>query len=173
MALNKDDLSTAMIDGVKAHPDGGAEAIQALGKAIEDYLCENTDCSYSWVGVNPSGSPDPITSFKAELKPSGAAFSCTPVDFNSFIVALALFLNGVIIQAPSGFSLPPLGSKAGIFTAEQAGELDDPEDGEKALKQAYSKIADGIIKGWKSYFLPASAGSHSAFTGSAALISVS
>lgn len=173
MALNKDDLCTAIIDGVKAFPDGGAMAMQALGKAIEDYLCDNTVCMYGWVGVNPSGVADPIVTFKAELKPSGTPFVCTPPDFNTFIVALSTFLKGIIIQAPSDFTIPPLNNPAGIFTAVQVGELEDPEDVDKAMKSAYGEIVQGILDGWKSYFMPATAGSHSAFTGSATLVSVS
>jgi hypothetical protein len=53
------------------------------------------------------------------------------------------------------------------------GELDDIADGEKALIQAYSEIADGIIKGWKSYFNTNGSGSHSVYSGNATLISVS
>ena len=47
MALVKDDLTTAMIDAVKGCPNGGADAMKALGKAIEDYLVDNTDAQYS------------------------------------------------------------------------------------------------------------------------------
>ena len=78
----------------------------------------------------------------------------------------------MIITAESGFTLAPLSSGIGVVTAEQLGSFSDEEDGEKALTEAWGKIADGIIKGWKSYFLPASAGTHSTYSGSATLINV-
>jgi hypothetical protein len=173
MALNKNDLATAIIDAATAHPDGGAAAIAAIGEAVEAYLVDNTEASYSWTAANPSGAPDTTTSFNIELEKSGATFNSTPEDFAGFISDLADFLGGIKIKAPSGFSVSPLGSGAGTFTAEQLGEFPDPEDGEAALKEAHGKIAQGIIDGWPSYFAPATTGTHSqTFTGGGALTGV-
>lgn len=173
MALVKDDLTTAMIDATKSCPDGGADAMKALGKAIEDYLVDNTEATYSWVGANPSGSPDSDTSFKAKLEASGSDFSSTPDDFDAFISDLADFLNKIKINAADGWSLPPLATGAGTFSASQLGELADETDCDGAMKDAFGIIAQGIIDGWISYFAPAGSGSHSAYTGAAALVSVS
>lgn len=173
MALVKDDLTSAMIDAVKGCPDGGADAMKALGKAVEDYLVDNTEATYSWTGANSSGSPDSDTSFKAKLEASGSDFSSTPDDFDAFISDLAQFLNGIKINAADGWSLPPLNSGEGTFTASQLGELADATDCDGAMKDAFGIIAQGIIDGWISYFAPDGSGKHSAFTGDAALVSVS
>jgi hypothetical protein len=174
MALDKNQLTTAIIDAATAHPDGGAEAMAAIGEAVEAYLVDNTAASYSWTAANAStGAPDTTTSFDAELEKSGATFSSTPDDFEGFISDLADFLGGIKIKAPSGFSVSPLESGAGTFTAEQLGDFTDPEDGEAALKEAHGKIAQGIIDGWPSYFAPATTGTHSqTFTGGGALTGV-
>ena len=173
MALVKDDLTTAMIDATKSCPDGGVDAMKALGKAVEDYLVDNTEATYSWTGANSSGSPDSDTSFKAKLEASGSDFSSTPDDFDAFISDLAQFLNKIKINAADGWSLPPLATGAGTFSASQLGELADETDCDGAMKDAFGIIAQGIIDGWISYFAPAGSGSHSAYTGAAALVSVS
>jgi hypothetical protein len=174
MALVKENLTTEMINAVSAIPDGGAVAMQALGDAIVKYLCDNTTTIYAWVGVNPKGDSDPVTTFNAELQSSGVPFTTVPADFNSFISSLALYLNtAIIIQAPSDFTIPPLNMGTGTFTAEQLGELSDNKDADKAQKEAFGKIAQGIIDGWRSYFMPSTGGSHSAFTGNATLTAVS
>lgn len=173
MALVKNDLLTAMIDGVKDYPDGGANAMKALGKAIEDYLVNNTDCTYSWVGANSSGTADTTVSFNAELEASGEDFSCTPEDFDGFISDLATFIGKIKINAPSGFTLTSLKSGKGTFTASQIGELEDEKDVDKAMKSAYGEIAQGILDGWKSYFMASATGTHSeVYTGTATLTTV-
>lgn len=173
MALSKDDLTTAMIDAVKEYPDGGADAMKALGKATENYICDNVEASYTWVGVHTSsGSTDTTTSFDCELKASESDFSCTPENFDDFISALAKFLNGITIKAPTGFALM-LNSQAGTFSAQQLGEFEDEKDVDKAMKSAYGNIAEGIINGIKSYFMVASAGTHGDYAGNATLKSVS
>lgn len=175
MALVKDDLTTAMIDAVKGCPDGGADAMKALGKAVEDYLVANTDAQYSWVAVNTSKpyDPDSQTSFKAELSASGSNFSCIPKNFDDFISKLADWLNGVKIDPASGWTLGSLQSGAGTFSASQLGELADETDCDGAMKDAFGEIAQGIIDGWISYFAPAGSGTHSQYTGAASLVSVS
>ncbi len=173
MALDKDSLTTAMIEAVKSCPDGGDEAMARLGKAVEDYLVANTVAVYAWVAVDPKGSPDSTTAFTAVLSASGTTFECKPKDFDDFIARLAEWLNGIKINAPSGFSVSPLMTTAGTFTAEQLGSFADKTDCEGAMKDAFGKIAEGCIAGWKStYIMTAGSGSHSAFTGSATLSSV-
>ena len=175
MALVKDDLTTAMINATKSCPDGGADAMKALGKAIEDYLVDNTDAQYSWVAAMTSTpfTPDPQTSFKAKLSASGSNFSSTPDDFDAFISDLAQFLNKIKINAADGWSLPPLATGAGTFSASQLGELADETDCDGAMKDAFGIIAQGIIDGWISYFLPAAPGTRATYSGSASLASVS
>ena len=175
MALVKDDLTTAMINATKSCPDGGVDAMKALGKAIEDYLVANTDAQYSWVAAMTSTpfTPDPQTSFKAKLSASGSNFSSTPDDFDVFISDLAQFLNKIKINAADGWSLPPLATGAGTFTASQLGELADETDCDGAMKDAFGIIAQGIIDGWISYFLPAAPGTRATYSGSASLASVS
>ena len=175
MALVKDDLTTAMINATKSCPDGGVDAMKALGKAIEDYLVANTDAQYSWVAAMTSTpfTPDPQTSFKAKLSASGSNFSSTPDDFDVFISDLAQFLNKIKINAADGWSLPPLATGAGTFSASQLGELADETDCDGAMKDAFGIIAQGIIDGWISYFLPAASGTRATYSGSASLASVS
>ena len=175
MALVKDDLTTAMIDATKSCPDGGVDAMKALGKAIEDYLVANTDAQYSWVAAMTSTpfTPDPQTSFKAKLSASGSNFSSTPDDFDAFISDLADWLNGIKIDPASGWTLGSLQSGAGTFTASQLGELADETDCDGAMKDAFGIIAQGIIDGWISYFLPAASGTRATYSGSASLASVS
>lgn len=174
MALVKDDLTMEMINAVKSCPDGGDDAMAELGSAIEDYLVANTDAVYAWKAKNPSTSdPDPATSFNAELSVSGTKFKCRPNDFDDFISKLAKWLNKIKINAASGWSLPPLNTDSGTFTADQLYKLADVTDCDGAMKDAFGIIAQGIIDGWISYFAPAGSGSHSAYTGAASLVSVS
>ena len=175
MALVKDDLTTAMINATKSCPDGGADAMKALGKAVEDYLVDNTEAQYSWVAAITSTpfTPAPHTSFKAKLSASGSNFSSTPDDFDAFISDLAQFLNKIKINAADGWSLPPLATGAGTFSASQLGELADETDCDGAMKDAFGIIAQGIIDGWISYFLPAASGTRATYSGAASLVSVS
>ena len=175
MALVKDDLTTAMIDAVKGCPDGSADAMKALGKAIEDYLVDNTDAQYAWDAAMTSTpfTSDPQTSFKAKLSASGSNFSSTPDSFDAFISDLAQFLNKIKINAADGWSLPPLATGAGTFTASQLGEFADETDCDGAMLDAFGIIAQGIIDGWPSYFVSSESGSHTKFEGSASLTSVS
>lgn len=173
MALVKDDLTAAMINATKSCPDGGEAAMIALGRAIENYLISNTDAVYSWSGVDPLAVPDPETSFKAVLSASGTDFTSVPPDFKTWIADLAEFLNGIKINAAAGWSLGSLATGSGTFTAEQLGTLADETDCDGAMNDAFGIIAAGIIDGWVSYFVPSASGSHAAFSGSAALVSVS
>ena len=173
MALVKDDLTMAMINATKSCPDGGDDAMVTLGKAIEDYLVANTDAVYAWSAKDPMSVPDPATSFNAELSVSGTEFKCRPNDFNDFISKLAKWLNKIKINAASGWSLPTLNTDSGTFTADQLYKLADETDCDGAMNDAFGIIAAGIIDGWVSYFVPSAAGSHAAFSGSAALVSVS
>ncbi len=174
MALNVQSFAQAMIDGVKKYPDGGKNAFKALGEAIENYLCNNTDAVYSWSGKMTSKpyTPDPVTSFNASLSPSGNTFNCSPKSYEGFISDLANFLKGIKIDGASGFSFS-LASGVGSFTSQQIKKLDDESDIDKALISAYSEIAQSIIDGWQSYFLASASGVHSAYAGSASLVSVS
>lgn len=174
MALVQDDLTKVMINATTKHPDGGNDAFIELGKATENYLCANTDAVYSWSGVltvDPF-TPDPTTSFNAEFVPSGIDFICQPKDFADFISKFAIFLRGIKIKAPSGFSLSPLENGVGIFKAKQIMVLEDETDIIKAMDLSFGLVAKGIIEGWQSYFQISSGGSHSAYAGSASLVSV-
>lgn len=173
MALVKDDLTTAMIDAVKTCPDGGEAAMIALGKAVEDYLISNTDAVYSWTAVDTESIPDSATSFKAELSASGSDFTSVPPDFETWIADLAEFLNGIKINPASGWSLGSLATGSGSFTAEKLGSLADEKDCDGAMKDAFGKIAAGILDGWQSYFVTAASGSHTKYVGAATLTSVS
>ena len=175
MALVKDDLTTAMINATKSCPDGGVDAMKALGKAIEDYLVENTDAQYSWTAANTvfPYEPDSQVMFKAVLSASGSQFTSVPKDFNAFILDLADWLNDIKIDPASGWSLGSLQSGAGTFSAPQLGELADETDCDGAMKDAFGLIAQGIIDGWISYFLSAAPGTRATYSGSASLVSVS
>lgn len=173
MALDRDALTAVMINATKSCPDGGNDAMKALGKAIEDYLVANTDAQYAWAGVNPLGVPDGAVNFMAVLSASGTEFTCKPSDFDDFISRLAAWLNGIKINAAAGWSLPPLNAGNGTFTASQLGTLADETDCDGAMNDAFGIIAQGIIDGWESYFIVSSAGSHAAFAGSASLAGVS
>lgn len=175
MALVKDDLTTAMINATKSCPNGGADAMKALGKAIEDYLVANTDAQYSWVATNTvlPYEPDSQVMFKAVLSASGSQFTSVPKDFDAFISDLADWLNGIKIDPASGWALGSLQSGAGTFSASQLGELADETDCDGAMKDAFGIIAQGIIDGWISYFLPAAPGTRATYSGSASLASVS
>ena len=174
MALVKDDLTMEMINATKSCPDGGDDAMAALGSAIEDYLVANTDAVYAWAAKDPVTSvPDPATSFNAELSVSGTKFKCRPNDFNDFISKLAKWLNKIKINAASGWNLPPLNTDSGTFTADQLYKLADEADCDGAMLDSFGIIAQGIIDGWPSYFVTSASGTHTKFAGSASLTSVS
>ena len=174
MALDKNALTSVMVAATKSCPAGGDAAMIALGKAIENYLIANTDAVYAWDAKDPATSvPDPETSFNAELSVSGTKFQCRPNDFNDFISKLAKWLNKIKINAASGWSLPPLNTDSGTFTADQLYKLADETDCDGAMLDAFGIIAQGIIDGWPSYFVSSESGSHTKFEGSASLTSVS
>lgn len=175
MALDKDSLTTEMINATKSCPDGGADAMKALGKAIEDYLVANTDAQYSWAATNTvlPFEPDSQVMFKAVLSASGSQFSCVPKDFDDFISHLADWLNGIKIDPASGWTLGSLQSGAGSFSADMLMKLKDEKDVDSAMRDSFGKIAEGILAGWQSYFLPSASGVRATYSGSAALVSVS
>lgn len=175
MALDKDALTAEMINATKSCPDGGADAMKKLGKAIEDYLVANTDAVYSWTATNTvlPFEPDSQAMFKAVLSASGSEFSYVPKDFDDFISHLADWLNGIKVDPASGWTLGSLQSGAGTFTASQLGKLADEKDVDSAMRDSFGKIAGGILAGWQSYFLPAASGVRATYSGAAALTSVS
>lgn len=173
MALVKHDLTMAMINATKSCPDGGVPAMIALGKAVENYLVDNTDAVYSWSGADPLSVPDPSTSFNAELSVSGVDFVSVPLNFKIWLADLADFLNKIKINPASGWSLGSLATESGTFTAEQLLTLADETDCDGAMYDAFGIIAQGIIDGWESYFVKSASGTHAAYSGSASLVSVS
>nr|DAO79676.1 MAG TPA: hypothetical protein [Caudoviricetes sp.] len=175
MALDKDSLTTEMINATKSCPAGGADAMKALGKAIEDYLVANTDAQYSWAATNTvlPFEPDSQVMFKAVLSASGSQFSYVPKDFDDFISHLADWLNGIKIDPASGWTLGSLQSGAGSFSADMLMKLKDEKDVDSAMRDSFGKIAEGILAGWQSYFLPSASGVRATYSGSAALVSVS
>ena len=175
MALDKDSLTTEMINATKSCPDGGADAMKALGKAIEDYLVANTDAQYSWAATNTvlPFEPDSQVMFKAVLSASGSQFSYVPKDFDDFISHLADWLNGIKIDPASGWTLGSLQSGAGSFSADMLMKLKNEKDVDSAMRDSFGKIAEGILAGWQSYFLPSASGVRATYSGSAALVSVS
>lgn len=173
MALDKDELTTAMINATVSCPDGGEAAMIALGRAVENYLVDNTEAVYSWFAADPLAVPDPVTSFKAELSVSGVDFVSVLPNFKAWIADLADFLNKIKINPAAGWSLGSLATESGNFTAEQLLTLADETDCDGAMYDAFGIIAAGILDGWESYFVKSAAGSHAAFSGSASLVSVS
>ncbi|MES0488434.1 MAG: hypothetical protein ABUK01_00475 [Leptospirales bacterium] len=66
MALSAEGLQKALLaatDGVA--PEG---ALSKLGEAIAKYIADNAEVSFSWVALNPAGTPDTITTAKGKIQ---------------------------------------------------------------------------------------------------------
>ena len=165
MAMVAEDLKIAIQDAFATPPEDATEAQSTFGNAVKDYLEENCEITYAWVGANPSSTPDPTVTFTA--KPTWTTFSLAPfADFTLWMAGLSAIVATALLT-PDDTTFLLTGMTFGLvpIVGIQSG-LDDPDE-------AMLDVCEQIIDGVKLMInLVPSVGSHSAFTGTATMTSI-
>ena len=79
--------------GIKECKDASS-ALQKFWKAVCDYVSNNLEAKYAWVGVNPtSGAPDPIVILNCKCKATGVLTPCNLTETNSALAAMSAQMN--------------------------------------------------------------------------------
>jgi len=176
MAMTTDGLATKIktaLSSVNDQPD----AISKLSNAIKEYIQDNCELSYAWVGIAPGPVTDTVTSFTASLTFTSFSLSVTDLPtaagaVNSLGLSLGANLAGGVVTPPVGFALSPpylIPTPLSPLTASQATTQND----------AINHLVEEIISGVKNManYSPILLGAHGTFlappgTG-ATLISIS
>jgi hypothetical protein len=159
MSLAAMALGKAIKDAV-AGKDTPEDCGKPIGDAIFKYIKDNATIMYTWAGVNPSGTPDPATSFTAPPASAGGSWAWppaskpdTPASANSaFATAVNTLLNASPLDTGEWQIDPPLMMfSACTISPDEA----DP----------FTNIGQCIIDGLS--VSPGGEGTHEAFTGAA------
>ena len=140
----------------------GTQAIQQLAKTIGNYITGNTQITYSWIGANPSGTPDPVVSFTASLK--GTVSLITPTGVPDLCMQLSIGIKALTVTpGDSTFVVPLVLNPGGTVSIT----LTPSED---TFEKAMNALAAQIVSSMQSYLNPTPIpGSHGAFTGTAVM----
>lgn len=165
----------AMADAIRnsniRNCNDASSALNAFWNAVKNYVENNLDATYSWVGVNPeSGVPDPIVIVKCKAKTSGNLTPCQLKNADSALAAMSAQMN---ISAATwrlspdttkspGFSLSPAFIIPTISLS--ASHLTDPNS---SLEFVCNQIINGI-----KIATPTMAGNHTVFTGTATFTNI-
>jgi hypothetical protein len=158
MALSASKMKQDIISALSSGADNANDANKKFGDAILSNICSDIDVTYGWAAVNPDGSPDSTTSFKASVSGGG---TLTPSgSFPEMLVKLATLIKGLSISPPGGFSLAPLTfNPAGVLTVSMAKETSQ----DAAVEHFCQQVIVSIIGSFPD--LSSKSGSHAAYTG--------
>lgn len=177
MSLSSSDLCDAMMASVDKKT-AGTEAMDALGKAISDYLNSNNEVTFAWSGYlpPPASTKDPATSCKGSI--TGVAIALTQSKKTSASEAQSALSKDIIAgvekatyttDSASGF----LCSSGPIKGAGKLSTLSLSITG-PSMKEAYTQMASQIVDWFKSIKpTTALAGTHGSYAGTATFTSVS
>lgn len=134
-------------------------------KAIKDYLEANLKVTFAWVAVNPSGTPDPTTSFDATV--SFATFAVVKPETQAGKASqLQAGVMTAILTAPAGFTLPP-----GSFLLTSPLTLGSTDTPTNAI---LNTTCTPLVSWLKTLINPAPlVGAHGIYMGSAVMSSIS
>lgn len=167
------DLKGKMLDATKGKTDNMA-SLSALGKAIGDYLNANNKITFAWVGVDPLGKPDPVTTCTGVI--SGMTVTLTPSMTGEKSVAQLKMSTEVKAGVALGTYTTDNGFSCGVGAMASAPTLSalnlnitGPE-----RDAAYDQMASQIVS-WFKALIPTIqvSGSHGSFVGAATPTAIS
>ena len=169
--LNASSLATEMKNAVGGKTDA-IDALSSLSTAISEYIKSNAVITFSWIAVNPSGVPDPMTSasgaftsVKIVLTPSGTDnYQQSQSQFSSQCDAgLSASMYNI---TDAGFSSSPASPGTTIPLA-----LSIPET--NSYDEAMNALASDIVD-WVKQQIPSVpvSGSHGAYVGVGSVVSI-
>ena len=162
MSLNASAMSQSIISQMSnVNPATAQEANKALGDAIQSYISGNASISYTWAGVNPSGTPDPITSFTAKFKSTPQITLSVSSSYPLFIIAFSSFLKSItILPSDSSFVMSPL-------TLLSTGLIVSTPSNKTTQSEALLSFSNDIITSLSTLFINPTpvAGVHGVYTG--------
>lgn len=165
MAMNKNVLKDLILSKMDPSPETAEEAHDNWCEALKEFLEEHCEVTCSWVATNPSGDPDPVTSFSA--KPVYNVIEILPpANFDAWLVALSDSIQtGIITPDDSSFVFPtPLLFFDKPIVSVPSG-LSDPEE-------AIVFVCNDIVNSVKSMIGKTSSGVHGSYTGIATVITI-
>lgn len=165
MAMVSSAMANSIISNVQGK-DNAVDANNAFYEALCDYVEQNAMVIYAWVGVNPSGAPDPQVVLNCKIKTSGSLSPSGATDCDSALSMFSANLNDNAarwqVQWPEGFSLSPAFVIPNIvITPSMATDMN----------AAWNAVCFQIIAGLK-LATPTASGAHGEFTGAATFTSL-
>lgn len=166
-------LKNKMLDATKGKTDNVA-SLSALGTAIGDYLNANNKITFAWVGVDPVGKPDPVTTCTGVI--SGMVVTLTPSMTKEKAVAMLKLSTEVKTGVALGTYTTNNGFACGVGAMASAPtlatlslDITGPE-----RDDAYDQMASQIVDWFKKLIptIPVS-GAHGAFVGAATPTAIS
>jgi len=148
-----------------------SDALNNFWNAIKNYVENNLEATYSWIGVNPEAElPDPVVIVKCKAKTSGNLTPCQLKNAESALAVMSAQMNTSAAtwrlspdttKSP-GFSLSPAFIIPTISLS--ASRLTDPAS---SLEFVCNQIINGI-----KIATPTMAGNHTVFTGTATFTNI-
>jgi len=175
MSLSSSDLKTVMLDA-KYLCDSASEALTRLGNSIDSYLLSNTEISFTWVGFDYEGYPDPTTVCDGKI--NSIDIILTPYMQSNKTNAFIHLSNEIKTGVGKGFYNV---TTSGFSTAQQSLQIaptftslsiEINYDKDHNTRDYYfQKLAEQIVD-WVKSFKPATpcSGSHGSYTGNATVI---
>lgn len=176
VSMDLRDSIVAAMASVEHNEDEGADRfMKAFSAAMIKYLQNNTDILYSWVAANPAGTPDPLTTFKCNLRYPNARISSRKnlwiwLDLMSDELRKSLIVPE--LQVPP-FALPPLSfpNKA-VAPTRITVQAMDMEQADSHV-QAIGIVSEAVVDYIKKLIDPTPVtGSRGPFIGTATMISI-
>ena len=160
MAMTPNGMASEIIGSINGSTDA-YDANSKFYKALCNYVENNAQVFYGWVGTNPVGIPDPQTQIIAKIKTSGSLLPSGATTCESALAQFSADLNRNAsswqIIWPSGFALSPAFVIPTIhITPSKATEQNS------AMIHVCSEIIAGIKQATMS-----AAGTHTSFVGNA------
>ena len=164
--LNPAALASKIVSALQ-NQDKANIAMQKLGQAIAEYLCDNTTIVYSWVGIMPGTPPTPDPVVVCQSTRLMGTFVCTPTNATTAVqhgIQLGEQIRSGIGQLkavpPTGFTIPP------ATFANAAPILLMPTQAKNGF-QHWLQWSSTIITTFMSYINPTPlAGAHASYIGS-------
>lgn len=170
MMIASDMANAIKNSGIKECKDASS-ALQKMWNAICDYISNNLEAKYSWVGVNPtSGVPDPVIILNCKVKATGTLVPCKLNEANSALTAMSAQMNAnaaTWILSPDQTTSPGFTVSPGFIIPTISLTASQITDSDSAI----TFMCNQIIIGIKSA-TPILAGTHTAFTGTANFMSI-
>ena len=168
--LNKNDLANLIVDNMlSGKPENVNDAQTIMGDTLNEYITDNIEIKFSWVGIMPPNVPDPTTSYDAKIK--FLSFKILPPpDLTTYGIMLGTIIaTGIVTPDDTTFSVSPIT----LLPTPILLTFSHADDQSNAMLH----FADEVIKGIKNKINPVPiVGSHNVppltYTGTGIMINI-